>query len=74
MLGAVAASAVPGVLIGLAGAAATGRLLSSFLFEVKPTDPLTYGAASAVILLVALAAGLGPARRAGRVDPVIAMK
>jgi putative ABC transport system permease protein len=74
MLGAVAASAVPGVLIGLAGAAATGRLLSSFLFEVKPTDSLTYGAASAVILVVALAAGLGPARRAGRVDPVIAMK
>lgn len=74
MLAAVAASAVPGVLIGLAASLTISRLVSSFLFEVTPTDPLTYGMASAVILLVAFAAGLGPARRAGRVDPMIAMK
>ena len=74
MLAAFAASAVPGVLIGLATSLTISRLLSSFLFEVTPTDPLTYGVASAAILLIAFAAGLGPAHRAGRVDPMIAMK
>ena len=74
MLATVVVSAVPGVVFGLAIAVSLSRLVSSFLFEVHPIDPLTYGIACAVILTIALVAGLGPARRAGRVDPVMVMK
>ena len=74
MLATVVVSAVPGVVFGLAIAMSLSRLVSSFLFEVHPIDPLTYGIACAVILTIALVAGLGPARRAGRVDPVMVMK
>jgi len=63
-----------GLAIGLAGAVAATRLLSSLLFEVKPTDPLTYAVVAALLGTVALAASYGPARRASRVDPAIALR
>jgi predicted permease len=63
-----------GIVIGLPLALAGARLLASMLFELKPTDPWTYGAAVGGVLLLALAAGLIPARRAANVDPMVALR
>jgi putative ABC transport system permease protein len=62
------------VVIGLAGALATTRLLQSLLFEVRPTHPATLGAVSLVLVTIAAAASWVPARRAMRVDPVEALR
>ena len=59
---------------GLAGSLALTRLLSSLLFEVRPTDLATSGAALAVLAAVALAASYLPARRAASVDPMVALR
>jgi putative ABC transport system permease protein len=59
--------------VGLAGAAGLSRLMSSVLFGVRPLDPLTFAGAAAMLALVALAACYVPARRAARVDPVVAL-
>jgi putative ABC transport system permease protein len=67
-------SGLPGLLLGLVGALAAGRLVARFLFEIQPGDPITFVVASALLVLTVLAAGLGPARRAGRIDPAITMK
>ena len=66
--------AAAGVVIGLAGALATARVMQSLLFDVSPTDPLTLGAVTALLLGVAVAAAWMPARRASRVDPVEALR
>ena len=63
-----------GLAIGLAGSFAATRLLTKMLFEVKPTDPLTYVAVAALLGVVALLASYIPARRAMRVDPLIALR
>jgi putative ABC transport system permease protein len=63
-----------GVALGLLGAVAATRLLSSLLFEVTPTDPLTLSAVAGLLLAVAVAATLLPARRAARVDPMVALR
>jgi putative ABC transport system permease protein len=63
-----------GVLLGIGGALALSRIFSSLLFNVAPTDPLTFLAAAVLLTLVAIVACLGPARRATRVDPVIALR
>lgn len=63
-----------GLVLGLAGAIAASRLLSSLLFEVKPGDPLTYVGVAVLLGLVALAATYLPARRAARVDPLVALR
>ena len=63
-----------GVVIGMAGALAVTSLMRSVLFGVSKTDPPTFIGASALLLLVALGAAYVPARRAGRIDPVITMK
>ena len=63
-----------GLAIGLAGAFAASKLIESMLFEVKPNDPLTYIAVSALLALVALLASWIPAHRAARVDPLVALR
>lgn len=66
--------AMAGVLIGIAGALAAARVMRSLLFEVSPADPLTLGAVTALLTVLALAAAWVPARRAARVDPVDALR
>jgi putative ABC transport system permease protein len=66
--------AVPGVMIGLAIAAAASRLISVVLFGVSPTDPTAYAVLSAGVLVVAALACYLPARRASRVDPLTAIR
>jgi ABC-type antimicrobial peptide transport system permease subunit len=63
-----------GAVIGLAGALALGRFLSGVLYGVQPSDPLTFVAMTAVLMGVAAVASWLPARRAGRVDPVVALR
>ena len=63
-----------GLAIGVAGASATTRLLSNMLFRVKPGDPLTYAGVVAVLAAVAMAASYIPARRATKVDPLVALR
>ncbi|MGA2590252.1 MAG: ABC transporter permease [Bryobacteraceae bacterium] len=63
-----------GLAVGLAGALAASRLLTSLLFEVKPSDPTTFALVAALLGVVALGACLIPARRATRVDPMVALR
>jgi predicted permease len=63
-----------GVALGVAGALAVSRLLTSVLFGVKSTDPATYGIAAGVLLLTAAIASYLPARRAMRIDPNVALR
>jgi putative ABC transport system permease protein len=63
-----------GVVAGLLGAAASARVLASLLFEVQPTDAMTYASAAGFLVLVALAASAVPAWRATRVAPVSALR
>jgi putative ABC transport system permease protein len=63
-----------GIAIGLAGALALTRLMSSLLFGVSPTDAATFAAVPALLAAVALAACYLPARRAARVDPTVALR
>lgn len=63
-----------GVVLGLAGAALLSRYMTSLLFGVKPTEPLVYAAVSLVLLAVALLASWLPARRAAKIDPLIALR
>ena len=70
----VAVLAVLGVAGGLAGAFYVTRRVESQLFGVAPNDPLTLGAAVIMLLVVALLAGLLPARRATGIDPILALR
>jgi putative ABC transport system permease protein len=63
-----------GLAAGVVGALAAGRLLSSLLYEVSPSDPLVIGAVVLLLFSVALAACYLPARRATRVDPLVALR
>ena len=63
-----------GVVPGIVGALFLTRLMSSLLFHVAPADPVALGAGIAVLLLAAFAACYLPARRASRVDPLVALR
>jgi len=63
-----------GLILGVAGSLALTRLLGNLLFAVRPTDPATYAAVSAILLAVAMLAAYMPARRAARVDPATALR
>jgi putative ABC transport system permease protein len=66
--------ALVGVALGLAAAFLLTRGIKSLLFGVSPTDPLTFMAISVLLLLTAFLASLVPARRATRVDPLVALR
>jgi ABC-type antimicrobial peptide transport system permease subunit len=63
-----------GLLVGLAGAIALTRMMTFLLFEIQPTDFLTYLAVSLVLLVSAAAACFVPARRATTIDPLVVLR
>ena len=63
-----------GVAAGLAGAVVLTRLMASLLYGVGAADPMTYAAVGSLLMLVAIAASYIPARRAMRVDPMVALR
>ncbi len=63
-----------GLLLGLAGALAFTRVLANLLFQVQPTDPLTFLAVFLILLAVAAVACLLPARRATRIEPIVTLR
>jgi putative ABC transport system permease protein len=63
-----------GVVLGIAGARGLSQWMRSLMFGVSPTDAITFAAATGLVLLVALIASYAPARRATRVDPLIALR
>jgi putative ABC transport system permease protein len=63
-----------GMAIGLAGAFGSTRVLSSLLFGVRPADLVTFAGVSALLAAVALLASYIPARRATKVDPMVALR
>jgi predicted permease len=66
--------AAAGVVVGIGGSLALGRFARTLLYQINPTDGVSLLAAVALMLIVAAFAGFIPARRASRVDPVIALK
>ncbi len=63
-----------GVGVGLAIGLGGSRVLSSALFETPPTDPVVFGSAAAILIAVAAVASWLPARRAARLDPLVALR
>ena len=66
--------AVIGIIVGTFGAWVAGKTLSGFLFGVTAADPLTYVAMIVVLSGVAVVSGYLPARRASRIDPIVALR
>ena len=63
-----------GVAIGSAGALALTRVMAGLLYEVRPTDAVTFAASALLLAIVAVAVSLVPAWRATRVDPLVALR
>jgi ABC-type antimicrobial peptide transport system permease subunit len=63
-----------GVGLGIAGALALTRLLESYLYQVQPTDPIAFSSTALLLGVVAMLASYIPARRATKVDPLIALR
>ncbi len=63
-----------GVTIGLTGAMFASQALGSLLVQITPRDPVTFAGISILVVLVAIAACVIPARRASRVDPLVALR
>jgi ABC-type antimicrobial peptide transport system permease subunit len=70
----VAGMVVPGILVGIGAALALSGLARSILFGLTPTQPSTFVTAAFILGLTALVAGWLPARRASRVDPLVALR
>jgi putative ABC transport system permease protein len=66
--------AVAGAALGLVGSLVVARLMSKLLYGVSPTDPLTFCSVALLLLLTAVCACYVPARRALRVDPMVALR
>ncbi len=66
--------AIAGVALGVCGTLWLVRFLSAMLYALKPWDPPTLAGAAALLIIIALLAGFGPARRASRVDPMSALR
>jgi ABC-type antimicrobial peptide transport system permease subunit len=62
------------VAIGVAGALAMNRVIESLLYETTPNDPVTLTISAVIVLVVVAAAALVPARRATKVDPLVALR
>jgi ABC-type antimicrobial peptide transport system permease subunit len=65
---------VAGVGAGLMGSLVLTRFLQTLLFDIKPTDPLTFGTLTILLAGVALLASFIPARKASRIDPLVALR
>ena len=65
---------VLGLVLGVAGAIGAGRLLTSFLYDVRPTDPRVIASVAALLVAVSIVASWLPARRAAMVDPLTALR
>jgi len=65
---------IAGLVLGAAAAMLLSRLLSSFLYGISAQDPLTFVAVAGLLVLLALAAGYIPARRATKVNPLTALR
>lgn len=63
-----------GVVVGALAAAAVTRVMTSMLVGVSPTDPLTFAAIVMLVVTIALVASCVPARRAARLDPMVALR
>jgi ABC-type antimicrobial peptide transport system permease subunit len=66
--------ALIGVVIGLTGAFALSRYVETLLYDVTPSDPMSYAGTAGILLAVAAVACYVPARRAMRVDPLVALQ
>jgi ABC-type antimicrobial peptide transport system permease subunit len=74
MLGHGMRLALLGTGLGMAGAFGLTRLMSSLLYQVKPSDPVTFICVSALLMAVTLLACWLPARRAAKLDPIVALR
>ena len=74
ILGQALVTAVIGIVVGLVGSFLLTRTMRSLLFEVSPTDPVIVGSVVLLLILISMLASYIPARRATRIDPMIALR